>query len=86
MRRLVVVHGVLAPIVGFLNSKTIQVITQALKVLITLSVTEENEIKIFQAGAILPVVDLLLYPNEQIKEQAALLLSNLSCNGMYLAI
>lgn len=81
MRKLVVAAGILIPLVNLLSSKSQVVIAQTLKILITLSLTEENEKKIFEAGAILPIVDLLQYENESIKEQSALLLSNLSCNG-----
>lgn len=41
---------------------------------------EENEAKIMAAGLLLPVVDLFHSNRIQIKEQAALLLSNLTCN------
>src|SRR5262249_29477099 len=44
--------------------------------------TEENEGKILNSGALLPIVDLFHAKEAAVQEQAALLLSNLSCNGI----
>jgi hypothetical protein len=81
MRKLVVAAGILPPIVFQLSSRNDNAILQSLKALITLSLTEENEIKIMNAGAVLPIVDLFCSRKGGIQNEAALLLSNLSCNG-----
>lgn len=81
MRKVVVAAGILPPLVFSLSSGNDAVLLQSLKVLITLSLTEENESKIFYAGAIPPIVDLFCSRKPFIQNEAALLLSNLTCNS-----
>eukprot|EP01116_Phalansterium_solitarium_P024544 TRINITY_DN9016_c0_g1_i1.p1 TRINITY_DN9016_c0_g1~~TRINITY_DN9016_c0_g1_i1.p1 ORF type:complete len:763 (+),score=251.13 TRINITY_DN9016_c0_g1_i1:108-2396(+) len=83
MRKIVVAAGSLPPLVYLLTTSDDELLLEpSLRLLITLSLTEDNEVKILQSGALLPVVDKFNHPKVQVCELAALLLSNLSCNEL----
>ncbi|PRP76209.1 U-box domain-containing protein 4-like, partial [Planoprotostelium fungivorum] len=85
MRKIVVASGALTPLVYLLRSqRDPDILDLTLKVLITLSLSAENEIKLLNSGAIFPVIDILnvcYNQNNSLLEQATLLLSNITCNS-----
>eukprot|EP01132_Coremiostelium_polycephalum_P011570 gene11570-14172_t len=85
IRRIIAISGVLNQLISYLSSPScpISIKEQVMKILINLSLTEETELPILQAGAMMPLVDIVvsISSTPQLKSLAVSCLANLTANG-----
>jgi len=84
LKRILVVAGVLPGVVFLLRANNETLVDLSLKLLINLSLAEENEKRIIESGCLLALIEhFQSSSNQNIQVEAALLLANLSCNETF---